>query len=56
MNEEAKENKNSSNVKLLRGGSWYNIPRNCRSAYRSHGHPDGRNNFIGFRVCCLPQD
>ena len=44
--------------RLLRGGSWYNHPAYCRSAYRSHYHPDNRDSCIGFgfRVCCLPQD
>ena len=42
--------------RLLRGGSWLNHPRDCRSAYRSNDHPDNRNGSIGFRVCCLPQD
>jgi formylglycine-generating enzyme required for sulfatase activity len=38
--------------RLLRGGSWLNYPRNCRSAYR-YGYPrDTRGNFIGFRVVC----
>ncbi|MFN4866629.1 MAG: hypothetical protein ACK5GZ_09980 [Cyanobium sp.] len=39
----------------MRGGSWNNHPRNCRSAYRNNNHPDNRNNNLGFRVCCLPQ-
>ncbi|MFO0018188.1 MAG: hypothetical protein ACK52U_16770 [Synechococcaceae cyanobacterium] len=39
----------------MRGGSWNNNPRNCRSAYRNRNHPDNRNNNVGFRVCCLPQ-
>lgn len=26
---------NNNNQKLLRGGSWLNPPRNCRSAYRN---------------------
>jgi formylglycine-generating enzyme required for sulfatase activity len=42
--------------RLLRGGSWYGDPANCRSAYRSNGRPDGRGYSLGFRVCCLPQD
>jgi formylglycine-generating enzyme required for sulfatase activity len=44
------------NGRLLRGGSWFNNPRDCRSACRYDDHPDGRNDDIGFRVCCLPQD
>jgi len=35
---------------MLRGGSWYNDPDNCRCAYRNDNHPDNRNNNIGFRV------
>ena len=35
---------------VLRGGSWNNNPRNCRSAYRNNNAPDNRNNNIGFRV------
>jgi formylglycine-generating enzyme required for sulfatase activity len=41
--------------KLLRGGSWYGYPWDCRSAFRDHNKPDNVNNNIGFRVCCLPQ-
>jgi formylglycine-generating enzyme required for sulfatase activity len=40
--------------RLLRGGSWFNVPRNCRSAYRLSDHPALRNGLVGFRVCCLP--
>ena len=42
--------------KVLRGGSWFHDPRVCRSAYRLNHIPDGPNDHIGFRVCCLPQD
>jgi formylglycine-generating enzyme required for sulfatase activity len=56
INEEAKENKNKFNVRLLLGGSWLGLPALCRSAYRNDYHPDGRSFIIGFRVCCLPQD
>jgi formylglycine-generating enzyme required for sulfatase activity len=57
INEEAKENKNSSNAsRLLRGGSWYDDPGDCRSASRNNNHPGSRISSIGFRVCCLPQD
>ncbi|HEY9628103.1 MAG TPA: formylglycine-generating enzyme family protein [Coleofasciculaceae cyanobacterium] len=40
--------------RLLRGGSWYFLPRNCRSAYRSNRLRDDGDNIIGFRVCCVP--
>jgi formylglycine-generating enzyme required for sulfatase activity len=53
---EGEKNKESDKIRLLRGGSWYNIPRNCRSACRNYVRPGGRGSIIGFRVCCLPQD
>jgi formylglycine-generating enzyme required for sulfatase activity len=56
IDEEAKEDKNSMYVRLLRGGSWRFHPADCRSAFRFNGPPDIRNNDVGFRVCCLPQD
>ncbi|MEO1744728.1 MAG: formylglycine-generating enzyme family protein [Cyanobacteria bacterium J06629_9] len=42
--------------KVLRGGSWFGYPENCRSAYRYYYGPDLRDNHLGFRVVCLPQD
>jgi len=48
--------KGEQDRRLLRGGSWYNHPALCRSAYRGNLLPDYRDNYIGFRVCCLPQD
>jgi len=50
------ENAQERKLRLLRGGSWNNHPRNCRSAFRINNHPDYRLNCLGFRVCCLPQD
>jgi formylglycine-generating enzyme required for sulfatase activity len=41
--------------RLLRGGSWDDIPGYCRSAYRNHGRPVNAFNNVGFRVVCLPQ-
>jgi formylglycine-generating enzyme required for sulfatase activity len=41
--------------RLLRGGSWSNGPRYCRSAYRSRNEPDFALGNVGFRVVCLPQ-
>ncbi len=40
--------------KLLRGGSWINPPRLCRSAYRYSYSRENRLIRIGFRVCCVP--
>ncbi|QZZ23403.1 formylglycine-generating enzyme family protein [Leptothermofonsia sichuanensis E412] len=39
-------------TRVIRGGSWYNYPRLCRSAYRDYFIPDDRYVNIGFRVCC----
>jgi formylglycine-generating enzyme required for sulfatase activity len=38
--------------RILRGGSWVNIPRSCRAASRNVNPPDDRNDDVGFRVCC----
>jgi eukaryotic-like serine/threonine-protein kinase len=35
--------------RIYRGGSWYNVARNCRSAQRGKGAPSVRNYGIGFR-------
>jgi formylglycine-generating enzyme required for sulfatase activity len=37
---------------VLRGGSWFDDPDLCRSAYRLSGYRDNHFNFIGFRVVC----
>lgn len=39
--------------RLIRGGSWYGVPDNCRSALRGRNYPVIRNNGIGFRVVCI---
>ncbi len=39
--------------RLLRGGSWFAEPRDCRSAYRTGGLPAVLYGSFGFRVCCL---
>ena len=41
------------NMKVIRGGSWYNDPELCRSAYRNLDTRDDRGNVIGFRVVCF---
>jgi formylglycine-generating enzyme required for sulfatase activity len=40
----------SGRVRVLRGGSWDNQARFCRSAYRSGRRPGGRNRNLGFRL------
>jgi formylglycine-generating enzyme required for sulfatase activity len=48
---------NSGKRRLLRGGSWFDSPRSCRSAHRRLlDRPDGASDSVGFRVVCLPQD
>jgi formylglycine-generating enzyme required for sulfatase activity len=42
-------------LRLLRGGSWGDFPRHCRSAVRFHFRPDDADVDVGFRVVCLPQ-
>lgn len=41
--------------KIIRGGSWLNIPGSCRSAYRLSDSRDNRYNSVGFRVVMSPQ-
>ncbi len=38
--------------RVLRGGSWFFLPGDCRAAWRYHNAPANRNHHIGFRVCC----
>ena len=45
----------ASVLRMLRGGSWYNPPGECRSAFRSFVAPVDANFYVGFRVVCLPQ-
>ncbi len=41
---------------VLRGGSWYSIASDCRSASRHWGAPGYRNPRIGFRLArTLPE-
>jgi serine/threonine-protein kinase len=39
--------------RVLRGGSWYNEARFCRSAHRSRHLPGEKSRLIGFRVVCV---
>ena len=40
---------NGSN-RVFRGGSWYGVAVNCRSARRDGDDPSFRDGFLGFRV------
>lgn len=40
----------SGDRRVLRGGSWFNSGRHCRSAVRFNFDPSNRFNFTGFRL------
>ena len=40
----------SGSDRVLRGGSWFDGPKRCRSSFRSYFSPDFRCNFFGFRL------
>ena len=44
----------SGQYRVLRGGSWYNGARYCRSSDRGFNTPSHRYDSHGFRVVCLP--
>jgi formylglycine-generating enzyme required for sulfatase activity len=39
-----------TNLRVVRGGSWGNDPRNVRAAYRNKSAVENRSNVIGFRL------
>src|SRR5271170_2034037 len=43
-----------ASARVLRGGSWNNNGRNCRSANRNRNEPDKRNQNYGFRLAAAP--
>jgi formylglycine-generating enzyme required for sulfatase activity len=45
------KSQNDNDNPVLRGGSWYYGPWNCRSAYRNYGSPVIQYGNYGFRVC-----
>ena len=40
----------SGSLRVLRGGSWFSVARNCRSSSRHHDVPDGRFYLLGLRL------
>jgi formylglycine-generating enzyme required for sulfatase activity/tRNA A-37 threonylcarbamoyl transferase component Bud32 len=42
--------KQRSDGRVLRGGSWINLGRYCRAAFRSWHAPSLRSSYVGFRV------
>ena len=42
----------SGEDRVLRGGSWFNLAQNCRSANRDRLASCDSDNNIGFRLCC----
>ncbi len=40
----------SGAARVLRGGSWLNLGRGCRSAGRNHDDPANRSDLYGFRL------
>jgi formylglycine-generating enzyme required for sulfatase activity len=45
--------RNDDRHRLLRGGSWFNIPRRCPSAFRNSYAPVTRGINLGFRFVCV---
>jgi uncharacterized protein (TIGR02996 family) len=45
-------NQNKGDRRILRGGSWFAMARNCRAADRDSWAPDRDNNKYGFRIAC----
>ena len=44
----------SGACRVLRGGSWYNFARYCRTAYRLNRTPSTRRHYNGFRLVFVP--
>ncbi len=44
----------SGSYRVYRGGSWNGDASGCRVSFRTDCTPSYRDNFLGFRVVCLP--
>jgi formylglycine-generating enzyme required for sulfatase activity len=38
--------------RIVRGGSWYDAWGLARAACRFHDRPEGRYDYLGFRLAC----
>jgi formylglycine-generating enzyme required for sulfatase activity len=41
------------NVRVIRGGSFFNLQHDARVTYRNVYSPGNRNSYLGFRVVCV---
>ncbi len=41
-------------LRVMRGGSWFDLGSYARCAARRRGRPDGLWSSMGFRVCVAP--
>lgn len=51
-NESSQNELDPIEFRIIRGGSWFNASDGCRCSVRVRGLPDGRINYVGFRVAC----
>ena len=52
--DDGREDEESGESRILRGGSFNRNPRYARCAYRDYYYPVNCFNYIGFRVCVSP--
>ena len=48
-----RDNVEDSDASVLRGGSWFDDPNLCRSAFRNDYMCAYTIDNIGFRICCV---
>ena len=44
----------NGSCRVLRGGDWYSLGKDCRSAHRTYADPGYRDDGIGFRLVFVP--
>ena len=52
--EDGREDPNSRDARVVRGGGFFDNARDVRSANRNYGNPETRLSYIGFRVVASP--